>query len=254
MDDFGFVLNDSIQEGFLSSNRDGNDKIYSFIRKENERTFIVEGVVRDKNSKELLPGTKVTLFQEDGTSLGDMVVGEDGKYLFYTKPNRTYKIEGYRNFYIPTTEEFKTTDEGKIEFNIELEVESYDDAEEIDVTKTDGYIYIELENIYFDLNKYNIKPQAAKTLDVLVSLLQKYPRMEVQLGAHTDSRNSDAYNQRLSVNRANATYDYLVSHGINKERLQSKGFGESQPLVSCGNNCSEDEHSINRRCEFIILK
>jgi len=254
MDDFGFVLNDSIQEGFLSSNRDGIDKIYSFIRKENERTFIVEGVVRDKNSKELLPGTKVTLFQEDGTSLGEMVVDEDGKYLFYTKPNRTYKIEGYRNFYIPTIEEFKTTDEGKIEFNIELEVESYDDAEEIVVTKTDGYIYIELENIYFDLNKYNIKTQAAKTLDILARLLKKYPRMEVQLGAHTDSRNSHAYNLRLSVNRANSTFDYLVSHGINKDRLQSKGFGEGQPLVSCGTNCSEDEHSINRRCEFIILK
>ena len=78
--------------------------------------------------------------------------------------------------------------------------------------------------------------------------------MEVQLGAHTDSRNSDAYNLRLSENRANATLDYLVSHGINKDRLQSKGFGEREPLVSCGANCSEDEHSINRRCEFIILK
>jgi outer membrane protein OmpA-like peptidoglycan-associated protein len=135
-----------------------------------------------------------------------------------------------------------------------LEIESYDDAEEIVVTKVDGYIYIELENIYFDLDKWDIKPQAAKTLDVLVDLLKKYPRMEIQLGAHTDSRSSEAYNLKLSNNRASATLEYLVANGIDTKRLKSKGFGESQPLVNCGDNCTEDEHAINRRCEFIILK
>jgi len=254
MDDFSFILNDSIQEGFLSSNRTGVDKLYAFSRTENRRTFIVTGDVRDKHTKKLLPGTKITLMKTDGTIIDEMFVGEDAKYVFNTEPNMVYKIEGYRSFYIPTNEEFNTNEDGKIEFNIELEIESYDDAEEIVITKTDGYIYIELENIYFDLDKWDIKPQAAKTLDVLVNLLKKYPRMEIQLGAHTDSRSSDEYNIQLSLNRANSTLEYLVSNGINNNRLKSKGYGESQPLVLCGDNCTEDEHSINRRCEFKILK
>lgn len=254
LDDFGFILKDSLQEGFFSSNRNGVDKIFSFKRTENIRTFNVEGDVRDKNTKAILPGTTVTLLNLDGSVVSEMVVGEDGKYTFETEPNKTYKIEGYRDFYIPTVEEFTTNDEGKIEINIELEIESYDDAEEIVVTKSDGYIYIELENIYFDLNKWDIKPQAARTLDVLVNLLKKYPRMEVQLGAHTDTRSSDAYNLNLSDNRAIATLKYIVSKGVNVKRLRPKGFGESQPLVSCGDNCTEVEHAINRRCEFIILK
>ena len=78
--------------------------------------------------------------------------------------------------------------------------------------------------------------------------------MEIQLGAHTDSRSSDSYNLVLSNNRAKATLNYIVSKGVDKLRLKSKGFGELQPLVDCGDNCSEVEHSINRRCEFIILK
>lgn len=254
MDDFGFVLKDSVEDGFLSSNRDGNDRLYSFTRKPNTKTYSLEGEVRDKNSKEILPGSLVTLLDEDGNIVEQIIVGDNATYKFETKPNTSYKIEGYRSFYIPTIENLKTNEEGKIEFNLELEIESYDDAEDIVVTKTDGYIYIELENIYFDLDKWNIEPEAATTLDILANLLLKYPRMEIQLGAHTDSRSSDSYNLVLSNNRAKATLNYIVSKGVNEQRLKSKGFGETQPLVSCGDNCSEVEHSINRRCEFIILK
>src|SRR5690606_19899156 len=206
------------------------------IRKENERQFTVEGDVRDKNSKNLLPGTTVTLFDANGTLVGQMVVGEDAQYVFNTEPNKTYTIEGHRDFYIPTTETFTTNDDGKIVFSIELEIESYDDAEDIVVTKDDGYIYIELENIYFDFNKYDIKPEAERILDVLVDLLNKYPRMEIQLGAHTDNRASDLYNLHLSHNRAAATLEYLVKNGIDRKRLRSKGFGEHFPLVNCGDN------------------
>jgi len=254
MDDFGYILNEEDNTGYLASNRTGYDNLYAFTRTENDRQFTVEGDVRDKNSKNLLPGTTVTLFDENGTLVGQMVVGEDAEYIFNTEPNKTYTIEGHRDFYIPTTETFTTNDDGKITFNIELAIESYDDAEDIVVTKDDGYIYIELENIYFDFNKWDIKPQAAKTLDVLVDLLKKYPRMEIQLGAHTDNRASDLYNLRLSNNRADSTLEYLVENGIDRKRLRSKGYGERIPLVKCGDECTEDEHSINRRCEFLILK
>lgn len=254
LDDFGYIVNEDDDTGYFASNRIGSDNLYAFTRKENERQFTVVGDVRDKNSKNLLPGTTVTLFDEDGTMVGQMVVGDDAQYVFNTEPNKTYTIEGHQAFYIPTTETFTTNDDGNITFNIELTIESYDDAEEIVVTKDDGYIYIELENIYFDFNKWDIKPQAAKTLDVLVGLLNKYPRMEIELGAHTDNRASDLYNLHLSHQRAAATLEYLVENGIDRKRLKSKGYGERVPLVDCGDKCSDEEHSINRRCEFIILK
>ncbi len=254
MDDFSYVLDEHKNMGYLSSNRDGGDNLYAFERAENPRRFIVTGTVIDKNSRNLLPGTTVTLFDDKGVIVGQMVVGEDAEYVMNTEPNTTYTIEAYRDFYIPATEALITNDDGEIEFNIELELESYDDAEDIVVTKEDGYIYIELENIYFDFNKWDIKSQAAKTLDVLVDLLKKYDRMEIQLGAHTDNRASEEYNLRLSRNRATSTLEYLVENGISRDRLRSKGYGETKPLVPCGDSCTEEEFSINRRCEFLILK
>ncbi|WMI67349.1 OmpA family protein [Mangrovimonas sp. YM274] len=254
MDDFGYVLNEDVQKGFISSNRSGEDLIYAFLRIPNKKRYIVEGTVIDKNTKEILPGTTVTLYDDKGEVVGQTVVGDDAKYAFNTKPNQLYRIEGYRDFYAPGEQEFTTNDDGRFEFNIELEIESYDDAEDIVVTKDDGYIYIELENIYFDFGKWDIKPQAASILDIMVGLLKKYPRMEVQLGAHTDSRSSEEYNLNLSLNRAKSTLEYLVANGIERSRLRSKGYGESQPLVDCKDDCTEEEHSINRRCEFLILK
>lgn len=253
-DDFGYVLNEKTQEGYFSSNRKGTDNLYSFKRKDNERRYIVEGSVKDKVTKQLLPGTQVSLYDENEVLVGQMVVGSNAEYFFNTKPNKKYRIEAIRDLYIPHSEFFTTDKDGNIHFEIELIVESYDDAEDIVVTKTDGYVYIELENIYFDLNKWDIKPEAAKILDVLVGLMKKYPRMEIQIGAHTDSRATETYNLMLSNNRAASTLEYIVTQGVDRNRLRHKGFGESMPLVNCGDKCTEAEHSINRRCEFRILK
>lgn len=254
LDDFAFIVDPESNTGYLSSNRDGNDNIYTFLREKNDRTFIVEGMVRDKNSKELLPNTMVTLFDDARNPIDSVKVDINGKYIFRTKPNSTYSIEGFRPLYIPKEESFNTDDSGRIELNIELEIESYDDAEDIVVQREDGYVYIELENIYFDLDKWDIKPQAANTLNILVDLMKKYPRMEVELGAHTDTRSSEEYNLVLSENRAKSAFEYIVSNGIKKSRLKAIGYGESQPLVNCGDECTENEHAVNRRCEFIITK
>ncbi|TRZ41999.1 OmpA family protein [Robertkochia solimangrovi] len=253
LDDFAYALNDANDKGYISSNRDGADNLYAIDRTESDIEYTVEGSVRDKITKNLLPNTLVTLYDEADNAVGEVTVGADAKYRFTTRPNRTYRIKGQLNFYATTVEEFKTNDLGTLEYNIELEIISYDDAEDIVVTR-DGKRYIELENIYFDLDKWAIKPQAAKTLDILVALLKKYPDMDIQLGAHTDSRASAAYNLDLSQKRAQSALDYLASKGISGSRLRARGFGESQPLVDCKDNCTEVEHSINRRCEFIILK
>ncbi|WP_225035430.1 OmpA family protein [Winogradskyella sp. SM1960] len=253
-DDFAFVVVDSINTGYVSSNRSGLDNIYTFKRIENERTYFIEGLVTDKVTGEILPNTTVTLFDKDGNVVAEQRVGEDGRYKLPTQPSQNYSVEGFQPKYIPQVEFFDTNDKGNIEFNIELEIESYKDAEEIVTDDDEGNTFIELENIYFDFAKWDIKPQAARTLDVLVALLTKYPRMEIQLGAHTDSRASYEFNMDLSEKRARATLEYLVENGISRARLTSKGYGESKPIVPCGDNCTETEHSINRRCEFLILK
>jgi outer membrane protein OmpA-like peptidoglycan-associated protein len=253
-DDFAFVVVDSLNTGYISSNRGGIDNIYSFERTPNDREYYIEGIVTDKVTGDLLPNTTVTLFDEDGNIVSEIVVGEDAKYRLITKPNRSYSVEGFQPKYIPEIEFFNTNDSGNIEFNIELEIESYKDAEEIVTDDDQGNTYIELENIYFDFAKWDIKEQAAKTLGVLVDLLKKYPRMEIQLGAHTDSRAGFEYNMALSEKRARATLEYLVKNGISRDRLSSKGYGETKPLVPCGDHCTETEFSINRRCEFLILR
>lgn len=253
-DDFGYILKEEDQKGYVSSNREGLDNLYCVKRKESDVEYLVEGKVIDKTTKELLPETLVTLYDEDGNLIGEMTVGEDATYSFNVSPNKTYKIEGKRDFYVPSTQEFTTNELGKTEYDIELEIVSYDVAEEVVVTREDGRQYVELENIYFDLDKWDIKPQAAQQLDLLVELMQKYPDMQVQLGAHTDSRSSSMYNLRLSQNRADAALEYLVSKGIAQDRLEPIGFGEEIQLVKCGENCTELEHSINRRVEFVIIK
>jgi peptidoglycan-associated lipoprotein len=253
-DDFAYLVDTAKNRGYISSNRKGVDNLYTFQRIENEENFVLQGDIKDKNTKQLLPGTTVTLFDEKGTTVGEMIVGAKADYIFKTEPNTKYKIKATKELYIPYEQEFITNEEGKMRYSIELFMECYDDAEEIITKRQDGKVQIVLENIYFDLNKWEVKPEAASILDILVDLLLKYNQMEIQLGAHTDSRSSEPFNLTLSKRRAAATLEYLVENGIERKRLKYKGFGESVPLIKCGNNCTEDEHSINRRCEFIILK
>ena len=254
MDDFSYVVDEKKNLGYISSNRKMGDALYSFTRTENQERFVVEGDVRDKNTQDLLPGTLVSLYDENNILIGQMVVGGEADYAFATEPNKKYRIEAMRDFYIPHSEEFSTNEDGKLRYTIELFLECYDDAEEIITKRQDGKVQIVLENIYFDLNKSNIKPDAERILNMLVDLLKKYPTMDIEIDAHTDSRASDYYNILLSNRRALSTLEYLVSKGIKRKRLRSKGLGETVPLVECGSSCTEQEHAINRRCEFIVLK
>jgi peptidoglycan-associated lipoprotein len=253
-DDFAYVVDLNKNRGYISSNRKDSDNLYTFQRIENEESFTLQGDIKDKNTKRSLAGTTVVLYDENGKTVGQMIVGANADYIFKTQPNTKYRIKASKELYIPHEQEFITNEEGKMRYSIELFMECYDDAEEIITKRQDGKVQIVLENIYFDLNKWEIVPEAANVLNVLVDLLLKYNEMEIELGAHTDSRSSDAFNLTLSKRRAAAAVDYLVENGIERKRLRSRGFGESVPLIKCGNNCTEDEHSINRRCEFIILR
>ena len=114
---------------------------------------------------------------------------------------------------------------------------------------------IKIENIYYDYNKYNIRPDAAIELDKVVAILNKYPNMTIELRSHTDSRGKDAYNTTLSDNRAKSAVEYIISKGIPKNRLIAKGYGESELLNHCKNGveCDDKTHEQNRRTEFRVV-
>ena len=185
----------------------------------------------------------------------DSIVGSKADYLFKIEPNKKYTIRGTRKAYIPQDVEISTDSEGKVQHNIYLTLESYADAEERVKENEKGDVQIELDKIYFDFDKSNIRADAATTLDVLVDLMNKYPDMEVEVSAHTDARGKDQYNLELSKKRAASTLEYLVSKGIDRSRLKSIGYGEMQPLNKCDKEgiCEDEEYDINRRCEFTII-
>lgn len=256
MDDFAYVIREKENKGYVSSNRSGFDRLYGYAREENILTkYLVEGIVQDKNSQEVLPGSLVTLMDERGNVIQDSIVGDDATYLFKIEPNKKYKVRGTRKAYIPQDVEFSTDSKGKINHNIYLILESYADAEAKVRENEKGEVQVQLEKIFFDFDKSNIREDAAKQLDVLVSLMKKYEYMEIEVSAHTDARGNDQYNLDLSKARAASTLEYIVSQGINRNRLRSIGYGELQPLNKCDKEgiCSDEEYDVNRRCEFKII-
>ncbi|MES2512635.1 MAG: OmpA family protein [Bacteroidota bacterium] len=125
---------------------------------------------------------------------------------------------------------------------------------------TDIAKVIQINPIYFDLAKWNIRADAAKELDKIVKVLQENPTMTIELGSHTDCRSSKAYNMSLSDKRAKSSAAYIVSKGVAKDRIVGKGYGESKLINGCAcegavkSTCSEEEHQANRRTEFLITK
>ena len=256
LDDFSYVIKEDDNLGFVASNRSGIDRLYGLTREENILTkYQVTGIVQDLNSKELLVGALVTLFDDRNNVIGDTIVKNDALYEFKLEPNKKYKVRGTRKAYIPKDVEFSTDAQGKVQHDIYLTLESFADAEERVKENEKGDIQVNLDKIYFDFDKSDIREDAANTLNILVDLMKKYPTMEVEVSAHTDARGPDEYNLNLSKQRAASTLEYLVSQGIDRNRLKSIGYGELQPLNECVKEgiCSDEEYDTNRRCEFKIL-
>ena len=108
---------------------------------------------------------------------------------------------------------------------------------------------IVLRNIFFDFDKATLRPESASELERLIKLLQDVPSMKIEIGGHTDSKGSDEYNMKLSASRAQSVVDYLSTHGIDKGRLTSKGYGETKPMAT---NDTDEGRQLNRRTEFEI--
>jgi len=257
-DDFGYYENLGTKEGFFTSNRDGgkgDDDIYSFTIPECAQD--VEGTVKDKETLELLPGAVVTLFDGQGNQLQQMTVGDDAAFKFEDLAcEMEYLVRGQKDTYASDEKRF-TTPKKKQKLDIELLLEK--DEKEIG-EGTDLAETLNIPIIYFDFDKFNIRPDAEVELQKVLAVMKKYPTMVVDIRSHTDCRAPAAYNMKLSDNRAKSTRQYLIDNGIEAGRLTAKGYGESQLVNDCGceptnqSDCSEAEHQLNRRSEFIIVK
>jgi outer membrane protein OmpA-like peptidoglycan-associated protein/tetratricopeptide (TPR) repeat protein len=256
MDDFGYYENLGTKEGFFTSNRDGgkgDDDIYSFTVPECEQT--VEGVVRDRETETPIVGAKVTLLDADSNALNQQIVGADGVYTFEKLAcEKEYLIRIEADTYATVEQRFTTPKKRQ-----KLELKSVLVKDEIELEPcADLAKILDIPIIYFDFDKFNIRRDAELELQKVLAVLNKYPTMTIDIRSHTDCRATAAYNERLSENRAKSTRQYLIDNGITAVRLTAKGYGESRLVNDCGceptndSACSEAEHQLNRRSEFII--
>jgi outer membrane protein OmpA-like peptidoglycan-associated protein len=254
-DDFGFIIDFKSKRGFLSSNRDGgkgSDDIYKFF--ETRPIFcdqILFGQITDEDTKAVLPNTKVVLMNEKFNKVKETITDAEGKYEFS-------EVDCGTKYYVNVTlEEYETkevpviigTESGKTELNIELKTKTC--RMKIGDDLADCF---KINLIYFDLDKWDIRPDAAVDLAKLLDVLNQNPSMKIIIRSHTDSRASFAYNEKLSERRAKSTKDWLIKNGIAADRLRIYGLGETELINKCADNvkCTEEEHQLNRRSEFII--
>ncbi|MCV2487255.1 OmpA family protein [Flavobacterium sp. SH_e] len=127
-------------------------------------------------------------------------------------------------------------------------------ANEKDVVKDKDRLIIKTDPIYFDYNMWYIRKESKVVLGRVVELMKKYPEMKIEIGSHTDSRGNAKFNEDLSQKRANSTREFIIQSGVDAKRVTAKGYGESVPIVKCktDESCSEEDHELNRRSEFVI--
>lgn len=265
-DDFGIVFEKERESGYFSSSRKGKtmDDIYSFVLP--PLRFTIVGVVKDSKTDEVIPEATIKSIGSDGITL-DTKSGSDGQFRFTLKPGTDYVFIAEKPGFLKGKERESTKGIGKsTEFKTEIYLASIETP-------------IEVENIFFDLDKADLRPESMVSLDRLVETLNDNPNIVIELGSHTDARASDEYNMDLSRRRAQSVVNYLIEKGINRDRLVAKGYGESQPKVvdrkdhaayqflpvgtalteSYINSLSDDDrkemaHFLNRRTEFKVLR
>ena len=264
-DDFGMTFEGKLNQGYFCSNRGdlrGMDHIYSFFNPEIVQT--VKGWVYEQDGYEL-PAAQVYMVGNDGTNI-KLSVRSDGSFTQEINPGVDYVLLG--------------TCKGYLNHQEQIRVEP--------VTKSEEYVLqfplanisapVLIENIFYDFNKATLRPESKTALDQLVQLLNENPNVTIELSAHTDCRGSDAYNERLSQQRAESVVNYLIASGIAADRLTPKGYGESNPkkikrkvaekyeflkegdvlteefIAALPEEQHEQCHQMNRRTEFKVLR
>ena len=280
-DDFGFIVQTQVQaggkvlqKGYLSSTRNdgmGNDDIYSFEKVKLpplppkpvvkvEPKMILNGYVLEKifddptdpDSRVLgrkpLSGAEVEI--AIGKKKEKVTVGDDGLFTLELDKNTDYDFLAAKENYLKNDANFTTKGIGEDPNN---PIQTF----EIEIVLDKIFLNREivLENIYYDLDKADIREDAEPSLNELARNLKLNSEIRIELSSHTDCRATDRYNLNLSQRRAQSAVDYLIAQDIDPSRLIAKGYGESQPAVDCYcSRCTEEEHQENRRTAFRIVE
>lgn len=202
------------------------------------KTFTLRGLVTTQKDRKPISGVKVLLRNECDDSVQEAVTDENGAYLFEVPSGCDYSIEALKDNLGTMGSKVKGGE-----------------TSEANITMFEKGDVIKIDNIYYDLDKSNIRSDASTELNKLVELMNKYPKMKIEFGSHTDSRSSTKYNKTLSTKRAKAAVAYIVNQGVSSKRIIAAGYGEGKLVNKCkdGVNCTEEEHQQNRRTEIKIL-
>jgi outer membrane protein OmpA-like peptidoglycan-associated protein len=264
-DDFGIFLFKA-DRGFFTSNRDGgkgDDDIYTFVNEDPDLkvvNYYLQGITYtpDATGLQVLPNTKVSMIDANGDVLQDFVTGNDGKFLFRVYENEDYKLVGETDGYIVKRQNYTTRGKAVDPATLKDLVTNITLDTILVLEKKALNVHYVLENIYYDFDKWDIRPDAAVELDKLVQLLSDNPDIsKIELSSHTDSVGTVEYNQELSQRRAESAVNYLIQSGISPERLIAKGYGELRPIARNTNPDGSDNEAgrqKNRRTEFEIIE
>jgi outer membrane protein OmpA-like peptidoglycan-associated protein/tetratricopeptide (TPR) repeat protein len=252
-DDFAYVIDPVSREGYFSSNKEGgqgSDDIYKFLETKALRCIQeLNGTITDTETGVILPGAKVTLY-ENMTILNTTFADVNGLYKFPVDCGKTYNVRAEKEEY--ATKEVSITI-GKLSGKTSLPITLDPNTCKVTIGDDLGKCF-KIKMIYFDLDKSNIRQEAAIDLEKILVVLNENPSMKLDIRSHTDSRASFKYNDALSDRRAKSTIEWLIKNGVKADRLSGKGYGETQLVNKCADGvpCSEAEHQENRRSEFII--
>jgi len=215
-----------------------------------------------KANKLPIDGVIVTLINQTDGDTARVTTAANGKFKFNLLPEKKYKVIGEKEGYFNLSEEFTTGKkpvDKKINFGFEIdEIVASESGSGSGIPKDGSESALktyDIGEVFYDYDKASIRSDAEPQLNKVVKMLQDNPKISIEIQSHSDSRGTDGYNQSLSNRRAQSVVNYIVSKGITKNRLNSKGFGESQPVNKCvdGVECPESDHQKNRRTEFIVL-
>jgi outer membrane protein OmpA-like peptidoglycan-associated protein len=207
--------------------------------------FILKGNVVECNTDTGIQDVDVMLKNVINPGQKNTLSDAKGEFVFYLKQASVFILKGNKNGYFSSEVTITTNDYDRnksLFIDFEMCVNPCGQA-------------IKLDNIIFNLDKWDILPSARPDLDYVVNLMQDNPTINVEMSSHTDSRGSNPYNQTLSQKRAESTINYLMTKGISRDRLIARGAGETELLNRCadGVTCEENEHTINRRTEFKVI-
>ena len=240
-DDFSFTFNTTKNIGFFSSNRAGTDDIY---QADPVCSVEVNIVVSNSKTGARLEGARVAILDDKKNTIETRTTQSNGEVQYIVECNKAYSIQSAKDGFESGVFSVDKTKSGKVTIEAALNP--------IDVIVTETAIV--LKEINFEYNKSNVTQEGAFELDKLIQVMKNNQAMVILVKAHSDNRGSDKYNLDLSDRRAKSTVQYVISKGISANNISGKGYGESEPKVDCKEMCTEEEHAINRRSEFLIVK